>query len=217
MKSIINAILFLLGSYGESNALVASAQCDKEDGTIVAESRTPEAKKETRTRILNTCRAVGFSWRMCDFMDAIVCRESACGVATVRHTLGPGEEGLGPMGLSIRWQKDKWPGSPDPEFCIPEVSAVVAAQVIRNAYFNYSARTIVQIQSIYGGRFGKINGRWRPVPHETLDQKICKRMEKRGIDCHRTIQASELGIEVPYEQRRAFVSSLLKLRLLHVP
>ncbi len=116
-------------------------------------------RQETRERVQEVCKHVQASKAVCSYLDAIVIRESS-GRAGVRHTIGTpehgiSENGLGAMGLSIRWHADKWPGGDeDPMFCIPEVSALVALDIVHRAVKKWEARNLTEVQAVYGGQFG---------------------------------------------------------------
>ena len=65
---------------------------------------TREAKHRTRDRVWWTLRALRVSKIIAAYHDVVVCRESMCGEASVRHTLGRDgdgsrENGLGAHGL----------------------------------------------------------------------------------------------------------------------
>ncbi len=192
-----------------------TVRCDSVDGARIAEARTKAAKRDTRARVQTVCRALRMSKEMCVFFDVIVCRESWCGVTTARHRKGPTEHGLGPMGLSLKWHANKWPGDDeDPMFCVPEVSAAVAAAIIRAAYYNYGAVNFTEVQAIYAGKFYKNpdTGKMQPRQTHGRAKAICRRLERRGVDCWRKLSRKEFGRRVRTADRRVFVDELLKAR-----
>ena len=197
-----------------AEALPASAigVCDPVDGA--QHLWTPEAREETRRRVQRACKAAGASPLVCAYADAVVVRESD-GRPSIRHTLGEGENGLGPMGLSLRWHADKWPGEDeDPMFCTPEASFVVAHAIMWRALTRYQATTILDVQAVYAGR-------WRCVdtaegrscfadPTRQTEKAICKRMQLRGFSCHQRVTRKDLGRKIPLAKRREFVEQLLE-------
>lgn len=172
---------------------------------------TAAERQETRQRVQAVCHEVGAKPIVCDYMDAIVVRESS-GRAGVRHTKGKNENGLGPMGLSLRWHADKWPGTDeDPMFCQPEVSALVALSIFHRA-FRYRAQNILDVQMIYGGHKGHHGeGRnkiyWITYPPK-LERDICARMKRRGRYCRSHVSKRDLGRVVKLGERRALAAKL---------
>jgi hypothetical protein len=192
-----------------------------------------EAKARTRDRVRAACEALGASPIVCAYDDAIVWRESFGGEASVRHMRGVDsdgtpEHGLGPMGLSLRWHADKWPGTDeDPSFCTAEVSVLVAHEVYWRAVTRYHAETIVDLQAIFAGRFrcttvdrwGWLARAWPsiawvlpvaerecwPMPTARMTADVCERMAARGHSCWRRITVDDLGERVPLDERRAWV------------
>lgn len=182
---------------------------------------TPESRKDTRRRVQKVCKVVGASPIICAYMDAIVVRESS-GRSGVRHTGGKNENGLGAMGLSLRWQKDKWPGEDeDPMFCAPEVSAVVALAIFHRAFKKWKAQDLVDVQGIYGGHWECYNTypSWsKPVqkPERVCRARrnyrhvggLCKRMKDRGFSCRTKITRKDLGRFIPRHERREFATNV---------
>lgn len=178
---------------------------------------TVAQRQETRDRVQAVCKAVEASPITCAYMDAIVVRESS-GRPGVRHTKGNGENGLGAMGLSLRWHKDKWWGKDEnPYFCSPEVSAVVALAIFHRA-FRYRARNILDIQMIYGGHFrceedGKERYCQITYPSRYVSD-ICARMRKRknaggrSYRCRQNVQKKDLGRVISLGERRAFAEEM---------
>jgi hypothetical protein len=192
-----------------------------------------EEKARTRARVQAACEALGASEIVCAFDDAIVWRESFGGEASVRHMRGVDadgtpEHGLGPMGLSLRWHADKWPGDDlDPALCTPEASVLVSHEIMWRAVTRYHATTVVELQAIFAGRFrcttvdrwGWLARAWPsiawvlpaavrecwPAPTARMERDICERMQARGYYCHRRITVDDLGERVPLDERRAWV------------
>ncbi len=178
---------------------------------------TKAERKETRARVQAVCQEVGASPIICAYMDAIVVRESS-GRAGVRHTKGTRENGLGAMGLSLHWHKDKWWGKDeDPYFCSPEVSATVALAVFHRA-FRYHAKNVKDVQMIYGGHFrcageGETRHCWIVYPPR-FTSDICARMRKRKnangkpYRCNQRITKKDLGRKISLGERRAFAENM---------
>lgn len=184
-------------------ALAHPAQCDapgERSSYTVAEAL------ETKARVQAVCKAVGAKPIVCAYLDSVVARESS-GNKRRRHVIGKGENGLGPMGLSLRWQRDKWPGKDeDPMFCVPEVSAVVTLAIMRRAFVRYHAESIVDVQAIFGGRWrcgGEPRRCWADVTPRTVSA-ICGRLKARGHSCWAPVSLADLGRPIPYRERRAF-------------
>lgn len=188
--------------------------CTAPDAPNVAWPR--KLRRETQARVQRACHDVGASKVICAFADAIVIRESS-GRAGVRHRLGHNEHGLGAMGLSLRWHRDKWPGrDEDPQFCKPEVSFAVAHAVMWRAVTRYKATTLLEIQAIY-------EGRWFCFPHPTTGKPMCRatptrrtrgnicgRMRTRGFSCDEPITRKDLGRKVDRARRRDWALSLFE-------
>jgi hypothetical protein len=194
---------------------------------------SPEAKARTRARVQAACERLGASEIICAYDDAVVWRESFGGEASVRHMRGVDadgtpEHGLGPMGLSLRWHADKWPGDDaDPAFCTAEASVVVVHEIMWRAVTRYHAQTIVDLQAIFAGRFrcttvdrwGWLARAWPsiawvlpaaarecwPAPTARMVEDICERVRQRGHHCGRRITVDDLGLRVPLDERRTWV------------
>lgn len=186
-------------------------QCDPQDGPGL--TWTAEAREETRARVRATCRAVGASKAVCEWLDVSVVRESS-GRPGVRHTRALGEFGLGPLGLSLRWHRDKWPGKDeDPAFCSPEVSTLVALEIAHRAVDRYEADDLVGIQSIFGGHWRcfqdkEAGGGKVCYPSRQEDVVLCAGLGARGVDCFDKITEKDLGRRVPLKKRRETAESL---------
>ena len=170
-------------------------------------------RQETRLRVRRACRAAGASPIICAFADAVVVRESG-GRAGVRHTLGHNEHGLGAMGLSLRWHRDKWPGlDDDPQLCKPEVSFAVAHAIMWRAVRRYEAQSVLDLQAVYAGdwfcqRDAHGRRRCRPDPSGRTAASICARMRHRGFSCRQKITPRDLGRRVKAADRRAWALGL---------
>lgn len=212
MRALIAAIVLLINPPTEK-PVVEIGQCDPVEGDRPF-VWTAEKKQEVRDRVRRVCKHVKASEHACDFLDSLVVRESYGGMASVRHTKGEGENGLGPMGLSLRWHKDKWPGEDeDPMFCTPEVSALVALEIMHRAVRKWNAKTWVGVQAIYSGSF--MSGRteagnvWRsPKITPKIANRICSPLKLRGVSCWETIRRKDLGRYVPASKRRELALEL---------
>lgn len=172
----------------------AAPVCDSVDGsTLVAEARTPEARAATRAEARRTCEALGVAADLCDALDAVIVRESD-GVASVRHTQGPREVGLGPAGLSLRWHAAKWGDDADPWFCSPHVSALVVLEIWRRAIVRYHATDLVELQAVFAGRWHvDADGRAWALHDRRRDTDWCHRLADYGVDCRRKVGRRDLG------------------------
>ncbi len=198
------------------------AACDPVDGP--RRSWTPQERHETRARVRAACEALGAAPIVCAYADLVVVRESS-GRASIRHTLGENEYGVGAMGLDIRAHADKWPGEPDPDWCTPEASLVVAHEVWWRAVDRWGAASIPGIQAIYGAGHGVCTASrpawWRHVPGLAWllryvprrscrpgpprhRDRLCSRLRARGHSCAATVGPGDLGERLPYEARRAW-------------
>jgi len=173
---------------------------------------TEAEREETRARVQAVCRHVKASPITCAYMDASVVRESD-GRAGVHHTKGEGENGLGPLGLSLTWHADKWPGEDeDPMFCVPEVSALVALEILHRAFARYDAQNFLDAQAIYAGSFvcwsEGDKRRCGPNPTRRTEAAICSRMRLRGFSCRSLASKKDLGRHVPKAQLRELAFEL---------
>jgi hypothetical protein len=186
--------------------------CDPETGP--ARTYTLEDRRETRARVRAVCEYVGASPITCAFMDAVVVRESS-GRAGVRHRKGRREDGLGPMGISLRWHRAKWPGDDeDPMLCHPEVSALVALDTMHRAVRRYQADTMLEVQAVYGGswscwRDDQDQRHCQALPTAGTVRSICSRLEARGFSCLAPIDRADLGRYVPVQERRRVAALLI--------
>ena len=173
---------------------------------------TRELRRETRKRVRAACRHAGAAPIVCAYADAIVVRESS-GRAGVRHTKGENEDGLGAMGLSLRWHRNRWPGDADPDFCRPEVSFAVAHSIMWSAVRKFGARTAVEMQAIYAGSWSCYITRddervCRPMVRRNHVKSTCSRMKARGFSCHAKITAKDLGDRVRKRDRQSWAESV---------
>lgn len=137
-------------------------------------------RAETRQRIANTCRAMGGSVAACTVLDAMVVRESS-GDACAVHVIGEDEYGLGPLGLSVGLHLSKWDPYADAMVLkVPEVSAVIAMRIFRRAVTRYRARTWLDVNAVFAGRFHEIGKRETPSGDDFV---FCRRLARWDIDC----------------------------------
>ena len=185
--------------------------CDPVDGPRVEYSKAD--RMEVYARIQTACVAAGDSPIICAYFDMVAFRESR-GRASVRHTRAEGENGLGPLGLSLRWQRHRWPGQADPDFCLPEPSYAVAREVAIKALTVYHAESVVDIQAVYSGRTGSYrqpNGKLYHYadPSDHTVAITCPGMKRRGFRCNAHITRKALGRSIPKRDRQTFVEGLL--------
>lgn len=185
--------------------------CDPVDGPRVKFSKAD--RDEVFVRLERACIRAGDSPEFCEWIDMVAFRESR-GRSSVRHTRAEGENGIGALGLSIRWQAHRWPGDADPDFCLPEVSYVVAREIAIKAVRVYHAQTYLDVQAVYSGRVGKSvtpNGnRYNfAAPTNQTARISCGGLAKRGIRCHDKLPADFLAPSMPLAARRKFVEGLL--------
>lgn len=169
---------------------------------------TKAQRMETRRRVRNVAKLLGVAPHVRAYLDLIVVRESS-GSPSVRHSRGRREDGLGSMGLSLRWHRDKWPArDEDPMFCLPEVSAVVAIAILWRAVKRFNAATVLELQAIYSGSWTctRWQGRrkcWAEPTARTI-RLTCPGMAHRGFSCGDAVSPDDLGRYVPLRERRAF-------------
>ena len=173
---------------------------------------TKSIRRETRARIRHAFRYLGAARIVQAYADLIGERESHYHPG-IRHTEGEGENGLGPMGLSLDSHHDKWPGrDEDPSFCVPEVSAVIAHAIMWRAVTKFHAETIDDVQAIFGGRWSCHEGPHgracfpRIVPRFSDD--LCRRLARRGYSCHQLITRRDLGRRHRVYQRRKLAAEI---------
>lgn len=183
--------------------------CDPRGGPRVP--FTPDDRREVRDRVLSACKLAGDAPIMCAFYDAVVMRESR-GRSSIRHTRAEGEDGLGPMGLSLRWHADKWPGDADPAWCTPEASLAVARAIVRRAWVRYDAVDLLDVQAIYSGRWGcsTLGGRRQCYadPSGRTRSIICGAMRRRGYSCHTKLKPGDFGKTIRKRDRAKWVDDM---------
>ena len=213
-------LFILLFTFGSPDVALPDAapspigQCDAADGSERVQWTEAE-RMQVRRRVKAACKDLGASPILCAYYDAVVVRESS-GMASVRHHKGKNENGLGPMGLSLRWHADKWPGrDEDPAFCTPEVSLAVAHAIVWRAFERYHAESLLDVQAIYGGRWEcgvdpatGARSCWADPNHRT-ESAVCSRMKAKGYSCHAILTEHDLGRKLPFGKRRAWVERLL--------
>lgn len=177
--------------------------CDPVDGPPLEWSADQRA--EVRSRVRFACAALGAAPGVCAWLDASGSRESSWS-PSVRHTLGRNESGLGVLGLSTRWQRDKWPGSgEDPAFCSPEASVLVALAIVRRAQVVWGARDLRDVQAVFAGRFRCVTeGEERHcfiIRDPRADADLCERLELHGVDCRAELPERAAGRRVLLRDR----------------
>jgi hypothetical protein len=170
---------------------------------------SPERKAATRERVQGALAELGVARAVRAYHDAIVYRESFGGEASVVHALGEDsdgvpEYGLGTHGLSLRWHADKWGEDADPAFCTPEVSTVVAHELIWRAVTRFGARNLVEVQSVYAGAFECRAGACRFTLAGDRRSGLCGRLRARGVSCWAPITERDLGRRLGAEDRRTW-------------
>ncbi len=178
-------------------------QCDPVEGPEVVFSDADRLEVYERVRAYSKAR--GDSQTAQAFFLAVAQRESH-GRASVRHTRGDGENGLGPLGLNRRSHRAKWPGAWE-DVCTPEVSVEIAHAIAWLAVDKYRARTFLEVQAIYSGRWVKTDKGWRADPSDRTVRLICPRMRKLGKSCDTLISGRDLGARVALGDRPAFVAA----------
>lgn len=194
--------------------------CDPVDGPRV--EFTPEDREEVRRRIKHACEApvseggLGASENLCAYYDVMVMRESR-GRSSIRHKRGKDadgtpESGLGPMALSRRWHKDKWPGDDeDPAWCTPEASLITVHAITWRAWDRYHVESLLDVQAIFAGRWECFDDprsgfhMCYAAPSSRTVSALCPGMKRRGFRCNATLKRSDLGRKVPLRARREFV------------
>ena len=185
-------------------------KCDPVEGPRLEWSDDDRA--EVRGQLRTGVRFVGGSHAYRVFTASVAQRESFNGRASVRHSLGEGERGLGPLGLNIPSHRDKWPGDDeDPQFCRPAVSFLVFHAVVWRAVHVYHASDWVDVQAVYSGRFTITADGSFPDPNERTERIICGRMEARGVSCYEPIGARDIGRKVRFGDRRAAADKIESL------
>ena len=121
----------------------------------------------------------------------------------MRHTMGPGEDGIGPLGLDKRWHRDKWPGDPEPAWCLPEASALVALDIARRAVVRHGAKTLTMVQAVYAFRTYRDEYGDRHIKIDpNADARLCRALRARGRSCREHIDLADIGRPTPVADRR---------------
>jgi hypothetical protein len=183
--------------------------CDPVDGPPIRWSA--EQRDEVRSRVRATCRAMKAPALTCAWLDAVGDRESAWR-PSVRHVLGRNENGLGVLGLSKRWHAAKWPEPPEPAFCSPEASVIVALDIVRRAQVRWGARDLRDVNAVFAGRFRCVEEEGRRecfIERDVArDRDVCRRLELRGVDCRAPLPMRAGGRVVPVHQRPEVAAEL---------
>jgi hypothetical protein len=169
--------------------------CDAEQTVDAADRRA------VRRRIREACEDLGASADACEALDVVVMRESS-GRAAVEHTLGPNERGRGAAGLSVRLHAWKWSAqATEQTLCVPEVSAVVVLRIWRHSVTGFRARTWLDLQRVFAGRFGDVG----LPPHRKRDGDWCKRLARREIGCLERVHLRDFGKGPKLEEQEAWL------------
>jgi len=149
------------------------------------------------------------------FHRLVICRESFCGEASVRHTRGEDvrgvEDGLGAYGLSLRWHGNKWDGSDlEPALCTPEVSTAIAHEIVWRAVTRYGARNLVEVQAVYGGFVECRSGDCSFTLPAAKRRRFCERLSGYGHSCWAPVTERDLGRRQSTEERRAWALGLAR-------
>lgn len=193
--------------------LVPGDYCDDR-----GDDRTPwtdEAKRQTQLRVDVALRELGVSPIMRAFHRLVICRESFCGESSVRHVLGEDvlgrEDGLGAYGLSLRWHGNKWDGEDlEPALCTPEVSTVIAHEIVWRAVTRYGARNLVEVQAVYAGAVTCEAGDCRFHLAALKRREFCRRLSAYGHDCAHPITTADLGRRLAKDERREWALALAR-------
>jgi hypothetical protein len=187
--------------------------CDPVDGPPIRWSA--EQRAEVRARVRATCKAMRAALLVCAWLDVAGTRESSWS-PSVRHTLGEHEAGLGVLGLSTRWHAGKWPTPPEPAFCSPEASVLVALDIVRRAQVTWGARNLLEVQAVFAGRFRCIEEEGRRecfvLSSPARDRHLCASLERHGVDCRVDCRAPlpkrAAGRAVPVRDRPGVAAEL---------
>lgn len=189
-------------------SLHAKTLCPSEEKWLAGEDlATKQERKVTRQRVADACRRMGATVEACTVLDAMVVRESDGDPCAV-HVLGPGEYGLGPLGLSVGLHLSKWGEADRKVLHVPEVSAVVTVRLFRRAVRRYGAKSWLDINAVFAGRFNEIGQKTKPLGDDWV---FCKRLARWDIDCMadpRGKLGKKLGTMPEPEQQR-FVARLI--------
>jgi len=180
-------------------------RCPSEAEWLAGDIASRAERKETRKRIWDACHAMGAAEDSCVVLDEVVIRESSGDTCAV-HRLGPGENGLGPLGLSVSLHLPKWNSASDPQVLrVPEVSAVVAMRIFRRAVTNYHAKNWRAVAAVFAGRFDEDHTS-KPTGDDFV---FCARLQRRGVDCNAKPKLGEKLGRAPVPGQEEFVSELI--------
>lgn len=113
------------------------------------------------------------------------------------------------LGLDKRAHRDKWPGDPEPAWCTPEASVLVALHIARRAVKRWGARSVSDIQAVYAFRTARTEeGNLILVKDRRSDERLCRAMRARGHGCRTTVKLKDVGRWVPVPERPARAAEL---------
>lgn len=184
-------------------------QCDPDGGPRFQWTR--EQRREVRDRVHDACRAQGAALIVCAWLDVSGLRESSWS-PSVRHRRGEREDGIGVLGLDKHAQRRRWPEDPEPAWCQPEASVVVALSIARSAIRKWGARDVSDIQAVFAFRtFRDEDGQLHVRKDYRANERLCKGMMARGFSCRRPVTLKDLGPRTPVEDRPARARELAAL------
>ncbi len=173
--------------------------CPSAEAWLAGERATAAERQETIAMVQLTCEAMGASDKACRALHAVTIRESS-GDRCAAHVQGRKEFGLGPHGLSVRWQLHRWDKTADPRVLHdPAVSTVVVLRLWRHAN-KTGAATWLDLQRVYSGNKGAARVGLPPGP---ADGKWCAKLKARNVRC--TERVDDLGTLLgvtPYPHQR---------------
>lgn len=185
-------------------SLFASApligQCDPIDGPKLEWTRAE--RNEVRRIVQDTGSALGASFTVRAYLDAVTVRESS-GAASRWHDAG---SGLGAHSVNITTHAKRWPAPLNPAICRPVVSTMVVQDTARDCIVRHSAATILDLQACFAGRFECMEAYTgtKTCAGEQQDRTssaICGRMEARQSSCQAEISLKDLGQLTPLADR----------------
>lgn len=220
----LRAVVFILAAlamvglaprsaHAAAPGLVPGDWCQEVDGPRVPWSK--DQRERTRERVDLALDELRVSNAIRAFHRVVVCRESYCGEASVRHRLGTDrdgvpEHGLGTHGLSLRWQAGKWGPDADPGLCTPEASVVVAHELVWRAVTRYGARSLLDVQAVYSGAVDCADGACRFLLPVRRARGLCSRLAAYGVDCRAAVDVDDLGVRLDLDERREFALALAR-------
>jgi len=135
---------------------------------------TRKVRKESYDLVKKTAARMGASASAIRVVSAMAERESS-GDPCSEHLLGRGEYGLGVLGLSCHWHREKWSGRCD-DLRNPAVATIVAFRIFRIAVGKHKATTWTEVNSVFATGRNK--------PRLEMDGKFCARTHRYGVDCN---------------------------------